>query len=363
MGQKGKVRRLERELVNKAHQSDLAQEQLKDAAKKVESQSEQIQKLQEKARNIRREKLQQARDLTSQVGELEKQIAAIRRKLHTAARVNDRLKESAAGSADLQPQLNWLTASLGANMAILHPEAVLAGEQPFSRNEIARHLRARGIKSRSATSSGVEVMIVGRSGWTELDLESQIYARAGSVLRVYSQELALMSLAVGRDILVDAPRDFLLGLAKNHPALAFLAQSELGWPDCHPPTLPEKFEPFEFDRGNVDQSPLKQLGYTVGKTQGLEKKRRQAILRAAFVGDIPWTHSDEYMFEWGQSGTRRRLWRMAQHLAWLAKNWSRMPSHRFAVDDWRDDLVFLRTAFFKPYMRFKWPGTLVPPRR
>ncbi len=169
-----------------------------------------------------------------------------------------------------------------------------------------------------------------------------------------------MSLAVGRDILTDAPRDFLLSLAKNHPALTFLARSELSWPDCHPPALPKRFEPFEFEGGEVDQSPLKQLGYTVGKTQGMAKKRRQSLLRMAFSDEIPWTHSDEYMAVWGQPGTRTRLWRMAHHLAWLARMWSAMPSHKYAVADWRHDLSFLRTAFFKPYMRFSWPATRVP---
>lgn len=44
-----------------------------------------------------------------------------------------------------------------------------------------------------------------------------------------------MSLAVGRDILEEASSDLLDSLAVSHPALAFLASSELRWPNIRPP--------------------------------------------------------------------------------------------------------------------------------
>lgn len=308
----------------------------------------------------RREQAGKVRQLNAQIKRTIADLTSTGRKLKAATRDNERLRGELTQARSFTLPLRWLEQGLGTDTDLLHPEVVLSGKGPFSDKEFRSHLMARGIKVRLPTAPKVAVMIVGRESWHELELEKQIYAREGKILRVYSQELALMSLSVGRDVLEEASSDLLDSLAVNHPALAFLASSELRWPNIHPPALPSRFEPFEFERGEVDQSPLKQLGYTVGKTQGLPQGRRQKILRSAFADEIPWTHSDNYMAEWGQPRTRRRLWRMAHHLAWLARNRSRIPSHRIAVSEWATDLAFLRKTFFRPYMRFKWPQTRVP---
>lgn len=314
--------------------------------------------------SIARTKQAAIRTHTARIATLEKDLRSTRRKLSVVAKNATRVQGKLARLSEYDVLVGWLASGLGRNVRVLHPEAVLAGSSPYEKKILTSHLRTRGIEARGRATANSEVMIVGRNDWTEAELESQIYAREGKTLRVYSQELALMSLAVGRDILTDAPRKLLLTIAKDHPALEFLTKSELHWPSCTtPPPLPARFEPSGFDQRGVDESPLKKLGYAVGKTKGVEKRQRQKILRQAIHGTLPRTHSSKYMAEWGQPGTRRRIWRMANHLAWLAQLWSRLPSHDIAVSEWREDLDFMRKEFFRPYMRFAWPETRVPGRR
>jgi len=360
---KREAKRLDEDLEEEKSRNQRAEKQLEQNRNTIEDIQRQSQELEKKFRALKREKQQQVRRLNAEKDQVKAELATSSRHLKAAMREIGRMKRELEHTAALQIPLKWLAEGLGGDTDIFDPEVVIAGSMPFSGKSLASHFRARGVKSRFSSAPTVEFMIVGREDWDELELEKQIYAREGEALKVYSQEMALTSLAVGRDMLTELPREVLLELGNNHPALSFLIRSELQWPSCHPPALPKTFEPFEFDRGEVDQSPLKQLGYTVGKTQGLQQKFRQQILRSAFLGEMPWTHSAEYMAEWGQPGTRRRLWRIANHLAWLARRSSRLPSFRFAVGDWADDLTFMHREFFKPYMRFKWPHTRVPGRR
>jgi hypothetical protein len=79
-----------------------------------------------------------------------------------------------------------------------------------------------------------------------------------------------------------------------------------------------------------EQSPLKLLGYHVGKTKGLKVDRRREILRQALNDYLPNAYSREYAEAWGTPGTRARYAR---------------PSRRYAVSDWTADLSWFKENF------------------
>jgi hypothetical protein len=94
-----------------------------------------------------------------------------------------------------------------------------------------------------------------------------------------------------------------------------------------------------------EQSPLKLLGYHVGKTKGLKVDRRREILRQALNDYLPNAYSREYAEAWGTPGTRARYKRICQHLALMIEMHKTRPSRCFAVSDWTADLSWFKENF------------------
>lgn len=108
-----------------------------------------------------------------------------------------------------------------------------------------------------------------------------------------------------------------------------------------------------------DISPLKLMGYTVGKN-GLSARERQKILSEAFIGKIPDAPDVE---EWGAPQSKERLKKMAYHLAGLTKfdRRKRNMDMSEAIRMRENDLEFLRVQFyvgrFDGTGGFKYPTT------
>lgn len=308
------------------------------------------------------------RELKAEVGKQQTENEALHRQILSFKRKTTRLENqiekqrAMLRTMDIAQQgIDWLLQNAAEDDAfVLRPEVVLVGSGPIAHKDMRRFLKQRGISVSAPNSAGVPFMVVGREDWSEEELEKQIAAREGDWLHVYSQEMALLALAAGADPLDSADEQTLLGFAEGHSALEFLHDSELAWPLTAVPAIPEEFTPFGHEERGVDESPLKKMGYTVGKTNGLVASARQKIISQAFGGELPFTHSEEYMQDWGHPRTRRRLWRMSNHLAWLAKSWKRLPSHRYAVKDWTTDLAYLKRQYYRPWMKFAWPHVRVP---
>jgi hypothetical protein len=294
---------------------------------------------------------------------LEADIAKERTTNRTNSRLLKSLESRCEGYAQVDIALKWLAQGLSDETEIFSGPIATIGSDPFPAEELDRSLIAKGFDvywpGDGEENEHTEVMIVGRSDWDEERLEQQLAAREGQSLRVYSQEMFLLSFLMSRDLLADLSHAELVELAADHPALKFLAESELEWPRHVVPALPTEFRPFDTD-SRADESPLHAMGYAVGKTHGVPEHERRRLLVKAFSGNIPWVESDEYMKDWGKPRTRRRLWRMSNHVGWLARSWRRLPSHRVAVNDWTSDLDFLKREYYRPWMRFKWPEVRVP---
>jgi len=294
---------------------------------------------------------------------LNKDLRSSKRRANKLGRELESLKDQASGLDAAQFGLEWLIDNGGQSDKIPWSEVVVVGSVPFDETDLTNFLIDRGVDVYDTNTEGVPCMIVGRDGWTEEKLEMQIAAQQGLELRVYSQEMALFALAAGTDMFDMADQDTLEELAGEHPALEFLREGELQWPLFAVPSIPKEFNPELWNIGDVDQSPLKAMGYTVGITEGISRKARKDLLARAYLGSLTPVHSAEYMRDWGRPRTRRRLWRIANHLAWLARARKRNPSQRYAVADWVTDLEMIEKRFFKPWMRFAWPRVKVPGRR
>tara|TARA_R110002049_G_scaffold297174_1_gene485975 strand:+ start:491 stop:1918 length:1428 start_codon:yes stop_codon:yes gene_type:complete len=100
-----------------------------------------------------------------------------------------------------------------------------------------------------------------------------------------------------------------------------------------------------FEKEYYDESPLKKLGYQVGKSSELEKRERQNILRKAFKS-IPAANLEPY--KWGTNNSPKRLESIATHLAHQIKNFRRIKTRNYfyAIQDWKDDLDFLKSEFY-----------------
>ncbi|WP_145218989.1 hypothetical protein [Planctomycetes bacterium TBK1r] len=148
----------------------------------------------------------------------------------------------------------------------------------------------------------------------------------------------------------------------GHPGLEYVSQGWEGWVQTDLDTRnlrSSNAKESEIDR--VAASPIHKLGYRVGK-QGVSTSTRRTILSNAFTGEIPFIKSDSYMKEWGGPRTSKRLRRIAQLLASNINNCAKRAnsmSYQEAIEDWRDDLEWLKRNYYNGVHRFDWPSAKV----
>jgi hypothetical protein len=112
----------------------------------------------------------------------------------------------------------------------------------------------------------------------------------------------------------------------------------------------------DFER--AEESFLKVLGYTVGKTNGLPASTRQLILDRCFSGHLPPVEGISALRMWGEPKSALRLRKIAYHIAGLAKNFKKMQSRGYedAISDWEDDLKYMHDKYYVRHFGFSWPG-------
>lgn len=228
----------------------------------------------------------------------------------------------------------------------LPKDVAVHGEGPWPDAEFVELLSDLGFNVWEAgPHDDVALLIVGRSNWDANILEQQIGAREKKSLKIFTQELLVATLTCGCDPFdemdTETGREILELFGKDHPVIEYLRGLEFPWPEFN--SLEESVSSGEW--GSVQESPLLKMGYHVGITHGLPLDQRRTILERAFSGQLPFVESNDYMDEWGDPCTRRRLRRMAWHLALLVQTNSRPPSKAHAVTDWKRDLKWLREKY------------------
>lgn len=99
--------------------------------------------------------------------------------------------------------------------------------------------------------------------------------------------------------------------------------------------------------GKGDKGLLAALGYRVGHAQGLDVGRRQAILAFVYNYPLPLIRNSEYMIEWGEPKTSRRLSKIVSVIQFFIQESGDEPTHSRARAEWLADLEYLQGADFK----------------
>lgn len=213
----------------------------------------------------------------------------------------------------------------------------------------------------------LEMLIVGRDGWSEENLVTALRMRAGRTLKVYSQEMFLTYLIAGKDPF-DEPASFIRRFGEGHSALEFLMDVDVGfdWPSTQVSSQLQSQSQVEFDRPK--KGLLRYFGYRVGNSSQLTASRRRAVLRKLLVQ--PFTpkdhaHFDEsYLDEWSKPNSGLRLQKLANTIAALCRSEKkRMQKLGFdyaqAIAEREADLAWLRREYYSGRFRFAWPSTQV----
>lgn len=235
-------------------------------------------------------------------------------------------------------------------------EVATTGSGPFEEAEFDEFLKSHGIEPHTIESN-LLILVIGEKGWHESDLRKLLQARSGKRLQVYSQDMFAMYLATGTDPL-SYTRSAIDDFAGAHPALRFLTVDGFDWPT----TRVESGGETELVVDWLKIGYLKFLGYAVGRSGDMEKKRRAVLQTAYRTPSLPSKFPRDYRKKWGQGRTSTRLKAMAYSIASFCRNAKRRPhAMEIAVSEWEADLEWLRISYYKGRKHsFTWPNTKVP---
>lgn len=228
-------------------------------------------------------------------------------------------------------------------------EVGVLGSGPFDAADFDDFLRWLGLAT-FVPSAREGVLVIGRDDWTEEDLRRFVTStRHGSGPRVYSQEMFLYFLLTGYDP-HDLDPDERATFTEGHGVFAYLAKQGFAWPSTNAPPGSAEL-PVNWRKVGL----LKHLGYSVGRS-GLPRKNRQRILRAAFLGPLPTEMPPDYTAEWGKPRSAVRLKKIACSIAAFCRNARRRdrPPDQ-AIDDWEQDLRWLKRTYYEGRFSFRWP--------
>ena len=357
------LRSANREIKKKAEETDAL-------ATEVEQLKGKFKKLQERNRLLKLKNSEVQGHFTTVSEALEKrekELESSRSRTDRLRVERDQVKAQLASMPELnitsEALLQWLAHDGNPECIGLDEKSQLgwSGVGSYDSDAFDRLLSELGIQQYALPHPSTTHIVVGRVGWSKENLLAQIDMRQGQTLRVYSQEMLLAALITWRDPLDCEDADVLDSFRRGHPALEFLAQSELKWPSVSASDTSE-IEDIGGESLGVTESPLHALGYKVGETSGLYQQEREQILRGAFeMENLPWVESDAYMEKWGTARSHQRLWRIAFHLAMLLKGPvgrdRRKPQTR---RDWIQDLDWLHEKLYTGRrFRFTWPDITV----
>lgn len=238
---------------------------------------------------------------------------------------------------------------------------VITGEEPFPQDKIWNYLKELGAKVlKVGDLSAPNILVLGREGFDKDSVHQLLRNRQGTVLRICSQEMLLAWALTGVDPNKDpdTARTFIEG----HPGLSFVSSLlKRRWPGTD--VLPSSAGESRFNGPEV--SPLKQLGYTTGKTEGKPQSKRRRLLKKAFElerSNLPGRYPEWYLQEWGRAESSTRLQKIAKKIAWDCRNCRRKRDmdYDMAIAHLENDLAWLKETFYNPLTYgFEWPDSSV----
>lgn len=253
---------------------------------------------------------------------------------------------------------NWFFANYGEPFLLPSTVACL-GFGPFKPHDLAEVLLRYKVTAQITWNIAPEVVILGRKGWTDEDIEhldNVIDQRVGKRLKIYSQEMLLAFVATNRDPFHDTLA-LLNAFMAGHPGLELVSEGWKGWVTTYVQENWRTALAGRIDSGDWQEiSPLKELGYRVGR-YGLPTYKRQPILEMAFNGELPIVGPYSYMQQWGNPSSPARLKKMANSLAAHCTKMKRKKEQsQESIEAWETDLAWLRERFYHGHFTFEWPG-------
>lgn len=245
-------------------------------------------------------------------------------------------------------------------------KVLLTGSGPWDSLFLKDILKMANRKATSRKDKQVAIIVAGRDDADIQLIEDMINVRDGQPVKIFTQELFIAAILAHQDPFEELSSysnpeedypdlyDMVCRFGRGHPVIEHLQSQQFPWPDSN--TIEDGTLNGEW--AQVDQTPLVQMNYHVGELglkMGLMERDRRDILKSAYLGDIPWVESDEYMATWGQPGTRQRLARIAYHLSMLIRSRRNLSNQIAARNNWQKDLDWLH-GFYNPLMRFRWPS-------
>jgi hypothetical protein len=102
---------------------------------------------------------------------------------------------------------------------------------------------------------------------------------------------------------------------------------------------------------------LDYVGYNVGVTNGKPEVIRHKLLDCVFHNELPNVNNPEYMEEWAEPESPRRLQKLAETIAALTRNAKRKIEYDYsvAIREWEEDLDYLYNEYYLGYFHFGWP--------
>jgi len=115
--------------------------------------------------------------------------------------------------------------------------------------------------------------------------------------------------------------------------------------------------PFKYEEGL-----LKYYGYRVG-INGLSQSERWQILDTVFLYPLSQinstVYSHDYLSEWGEPKSAKRLKKLADSIATFSRNAKRRNQANMstAIQDWETDLAYLKSKYYNSNFSFQYPRT------
>ena len=257
------------------------------------------------------------------------------------------------GDADAQTAINRLenSADNSDDKNCNNCLVVTTGSLPYKEYDFDDFLRTK-VKDVCTPSENIDIIIIGKE-FNPTILNEQVNLRIGKSLFVYSQEMFLSRLA-GKDPYDD--KHALMKFAEGHPVFGFLNIFFVDWPTTH--IVPSSNELIIVEP-DADEGVLENNGYEVGRT-GKRREERRRILAKVFTTKLNNVNSLQYMKQWDNPSSGKRLQKLANTIAFLARivKSKNNPCFQRAIDEWEEDLAWLKKTYYSGRFNFDWPSTI-----
>jgi hypothetical protein len=111
------------------------------------------------------------------------------------------------------------------------PEAVgVIGGGPWQEGDFDKFLRDRQFTPAKPPKSTISTLVVGMSGWSDEMLSRQLVGKNTYSLRIYTQELFVFGIILGKDPYDVLEQEVIEEVAECHPAIQFILQKGFSWP-------------------------------------------------------------------------------------------------------------------------------------